>query len=70
MHLLVEMHTKKSGTKIVKEAKEKGVRVYDLKEYMILEAGCRIKTPTLLLGYGALSEDEMKQGILCLREIV
>lgn len=71
MHLLVELNTKKSGAKIVTEAKEKGVRVYDLEEYMVPGTSRgKEAAPTLLLGYGALSEDEMKKGILCLRKIV
>lgn len=71
MHLLAELNVKKSASWAVNLAKKKGVRAYDLKEYMILGAkpkeGMR---ETLLLGYGALSEEEMKEGIACIREIL
>lgn len=71
MHLLVEVDTAKSGTEIVNAAKEKGVRVYDLEEYMVPGTSRGAGAfPTLLLGYGALSENEMKEGILCLRGII
>ena len=71
MHLLVELKTEKSGTQVVREAEAKGIRVYDLEEYRILDSGKQEnRFPTLLLGYGALSEEEMREGISCLREIV
>lgn len=70
MHLLVEVRTQKSLSAMVEEAKAKGVRVYDLEEYMVSGAKQRTsENPTLLLGYGALNEDEMRKGIDCIREI-
>lgn len=71
MHLLAEVDTDKSGAWIVEQAKQKGIRIYALEEYMI--AGTKPSEdgyPTLLLGYGALSEEEMLEGIACIREIV
>lgn len=71
MHLLVEVNTNKTGLWIVEEAKKKGIRIYALEEYMI--PGTKTSEnayPTLLLGYGALSEEEMREGIACIREII
>lgn len=71
MHLLVEMDASVSAKKIVEKAKENGIRIFALEEYMIPGS-----TPsqevysTLLLGYGALSEGEMEKGIACIRSIV
>ena len=74
MHLLVEVKSDKSAGEIVKEAKKRGVRVYALEEYFIFEYRDEGFLPelknTLLLGYGSLTEAEMKEGIACLREII
>lgn len=74
MHLLVEVKSDKNAGEIVKEAKKGGVRVYALEEYFIFEYRDEGFLPelknTLLLGYGSLTEAEMKEGIACLREII
>lgn len=70
MHLLVELNTEKSASWVVEKAKEKGVRIYDLEEYMVPGTkAAEGSHATLLLGYGALTEGEMKEGIACIREI-
>lgn len=71
MHLLVELDTKVPAEDIVGQAAEKGIRIYTLEEYRIpgTEA-VRRAYPTILLGYGALSEEEMREGIAHIREIV
>lgn len=69
MHLLVELE-EKSASLIAREAKEKGVRAYALEEYMI--GGARLtdqEERTLLFGYGALKEEEMKEGVACIRKV-
>ncbi len=70
MHLLAELKTSESAAFIVEAAKAKGVRVYDLKEYAIPGGDREMGIPTLLLGYGALDEQEMKTGLACIREIL
>lgn len=71
MHLLVKLHTGQTTDVIIEEAKKKGVRVYGLAEYMIPGLPHTKETKqTLLLGYGGLSEAEMKMGIACIRNIV
>lgn len=71
MHLLVELNTKKSASSIVKEARENGVRVYSLEEFTVPGAKrAEAFHPTLLLGYGALQEEELREGISCLRNIL
>lgn len=71
MHLLVELNTEKSALWVVEQAKEKGMRIYALEEYMIPGTQpAEGAYATLLLGYGALTEDEMKEGIACIRGIL
>lgn len=71
MHLLAELNTEKSALWTVERAKKKGVRVYALEEYMIPGTKPAKGTPaTLLLGYGALAEQEMREGNACIRDIL
>lgn len=71
MHLLVEVESSLPQEDIVKKAKERGVLVYTLEEYQIPGSVLKIKEyPTLLLGYGALSEKQMQYGVEVLGEIV
>ncbi len=71
MLLLVELNTKKSTSSIVKEARGNGVRVYSLEEFTVPGAKrAEAFHPTLLLGYGALQEEELREGISCLRNIL
>ncbi|MCI8489810.1 MAG: PLP-dependent aminotransferase family protein [Lachnospiraceae bacterium] len=71
MHLLAELNTQMRAEWIVKEAGKRGVRVYALEEYMVPGARDFLEgKPTLLLGYGALCEKDMKEGIAVLREIL
>ncbi len=70
-HLLAELNTKQAVWQLVKKVKAQGVRVFDLEEYRILGAGSpklQKGRPALLLGYGALTEEEMKEGIACIRK--
>ncbi len=71
MHLLVELNTGMTAKQVVEKAKERGIRVYALEEYMIPEKNSSAEEyPTLLLGYGALTEQEMSEGIACIRKIL
>ncbi len=71
MHLLVEVDSLLSQEDIVNRAKENGVVVYTLEEYQIPGSVLKEKEyPTLLLGYGALTEKEMQYGVEVLGEIV
>lgn len=71
MHLLVELNEGQNAASVVKAAKEKGVRAYALEEYMIPGRSLTTREEkTLLFGYGALKEDEMKEGIACIRGII
>ncbi len=71
MHVLVEVNTQMSAKDIVENAKKKEIRIYALEEFMIpgVEKPM-VKYPTLVLGYGALDEDEMRDGIGRIRNIV
>ena len=71
MHLLVELNGNMTAQEVVAAAKEKGLRIYDLEEYMIPGQKKQIGGyPTLLLGYGALNEAEMEKGIEIIRSIL
>lgn len=71
MHLLVELNTEIAAQIIVEKAKQKRIRIYALEEYMIPgTATDETGYHTLLFGYGALNEQEMQEGIQCIREIL
>lgn len=74
VHLLVELKARANAKEVVQKAKERGVRVYALEEYFVFGDQNEGVAPwlyrTLLLGYGALTEAEMKEGLDCLREII
>lgn len=72
LHVLVEVKTKLSEQEICALAAERGVRVYGISEYYISgkkvaedrEKGLdRRQSPVLLLGYGKLTEAEIKDGL-------
>lgn len=70
MHLLVEAHGETDALRIAEDAKKEGVRVYALEEYMVFGTAKKGGAgPTLLLGYGGLSESEMREGLSRLRRV-
>lgn len=74
IHLLVEVNAKQSAAWIVDEAKHRGVRAYALTEYLMQkeprQAYANGFDKTLLLGYGARTVEELKEGIACIRGIL
>lgn len=71
MHLLVEVNSVLSSEAIRLKASDMGVRIYTLEEYQIPKTVLlETENPTILLGYGGLSEDEMNQGVSVLRGIL
>lgn len=71
MHLLVELNTDMKAEMVVEKAKERGIRIYALEEYMIPGRKILIgEYPTILLGYGALKEEEMLEGLEGIRQIL
>ena len=71
MHVLVEVNSKMSAEEIVEEAKKQGVRIYALEEFMISDKKKPVmKYPTLVLGYGALSEAKMREGIAVIENVL
>ena len=71
LHVLVEVETDKTEEMIMEEAMERGVRVYGLGEYLIHQESERgSKSPVLLLGYGGLTEEQIKRGVHILGEVV
>jgi len=54
---------------VVEQAREQHIEIHGLGEYVIQKPKEK-KVPTLVLGYGNLTEDEMEQGLAVLREIL
>lgn len=78
LHVLVEVRTERTEQEICAMAWKRGVRVYGISEYVISgeegkgeekgkngAGGCRGETgcPVLVLGYGKLTEAEMRDGL-------
>ncbi len=62
LHFLLEANNEISENELVSLAKKKGVRVRGLKEYYL--SPVTNARATIVLGYSALSKDEMKEAIL------
>ncbi|WP_025849820.1 PLP-dependent aminotransferase family protein [Paenibacillus ehimensis] len=65
LHALLTVKTTKSESELLASALEKGVKVYGTSRYWLRPAS---EYPTILLGYGALSRDEIRAGIRRLTE--
>ena len=61
-HLLIKLLTKSSEKEMCKAATQNGVKVYPISDYFI---GARLEkyNNTFLLGYGALSKEEISEGV-------
>lgn len=68
MHVLVEVDTSLSEEELLKRVRAHSVRIYGLREYLIDPAQYG-NHPTILLGYGNLSEEEMREGLQVIREV-
>lgn len=69
LHVLVEVETSYSEKELLERAKRAGIGVHGLSEYQINQSA-ETKYPTLLLGYGNLTEDEIIRGLAALRTIL
>lgn len=69
MHVLVEVDSRFTDTELAALAASVGIKIYPLSKYDITENKKRA-FPTLLLGYGGLSEIQMRQGLQALDKIV
>ena len=69
LHVLVELEVKWKEEEVVEQAREQHIEIHGLGEYVIQRPKEK-KVPTLVLGYGNLTEDEMEQGLAVLREIL
>lgn len=69
LHVLVELEVKWKEEEVVEQAREQHIEIHGLGEYVIQKPKEK-KVPTLVLGYGNLTEDEMEQGLAVLREIL
>lgn len=69
LHLLAEVDTPLAEEELIRRCKEAGVRVYGLSEYF-LSSPSGFQRPVLLFGYGGLTEDEMRDGIECIRSVL
>lgn len=62
LHFLVKVNSSRSEQEIIKACREKGIRIYGISEYYIGPHREHTK-PMLILGYGGLTEAQMRQGI-------
>lgn len=73
LHLLLTSKKKLSETELVRLAEEKGVRVYGLTDSMKGTEGYKGsedgKAGTILLGFGALSREQIEEGVRRLQEV-
>lgn len=69
LHILVELNTRYCEEELMERAKAAKVEIHALSEYQIHKTE-PLKYPTILLGYGNLNEQQMKEGIRKLREEV
>lgn len=65
LHILLQVRNGMSETKLVETAMQAGVKVYPTSKYA-LEAGFK-EEATVLLGFGGLSEMEIREGIVRLK---
>ena len=82
VHLLLTFHTDVSERQLIDAAKEAGVKVYGLSEYILMEDDCSDgleegmvhsvagwrELPTILLGFAILSEEEILEAVKILKE--
>lgn len=69
LHMNVEIHTQLTEKELIASAEERGVKLFGLTAYRLQETE-REEVPTILLGYGNLSENQMEEGIRILRDIL
>ena len=62
LHLLVEVDSALSEEEIIARCKAEKIRVYGLSEYFISRKSS-FEHPVLLLGYGSLTEEQMRDGL-------
>lgn len=67
LHLLVEVDSPLTEEQIIDRCKKNKIRVYGLSEYYI-ERKTAFWRPVLLLGYGDLTEEQMREGVRCIGE--
>ena len=62
LHFLVKVNSAKSEKEIIESCKAAGIRVYGISEYYIGKKSGFAK-PMLVLGYGGLTEEQMRSGL-------
>lgn len=62
LHFLVKINSAKSEKELIEGCKKQGIRVYGISEYYIDQKPISSK-PVLILGYGGLTEEQMREGI-------
>lgn len=66
-HLLLEAKDKITEKELLQRAEREGVKVYGLSEAFV-DGGDNMDGKIVILGYGGLSQEEIKQGINCLKK--
>ncbi|KKO52406.1 MocR-like pyridoxine biosynthesis transcription factor PdxR [Paenibacillus sp. DMB20] len=65
LHAFLTLRTEKTESELIELGLQRGVKVYGTDRYWVNRNG---KHPTVLLGYGALTIDQIRQGIIMLAE--
>ncbi|KZE50521.1 GntR family transcriptional regulator [Brevibacillus parabrevis] len=61
LHMLLRLHTEQKEEKLIEKALRQGVKVYPTSAYSLLFAPS--VPPTILFGFGGLSEEEIREGV-------
>ena len=64
LHILVQVNSDKSEDELIQTALKKGVKVYPTSIYH----SKKVNDPIILMGYGGLSETDIKKGIRLLKK--
>jgi len=68
LHFLISIKNSMTESELIKSAETKGIEIKGLSEYYIKNPK-KQKTPTLVMGYSGLNENELKEAILLLKEV-
>lgn len=67
VHVLMTFEDGRTEDELIRLAEEKDIRVYGMSEYYIEKR--ESKTPTILLGYGNLTETQIKEALTILKDV-
>lgn len=69
LHVLVEVNTSLTEQELCEQSREAGIKINGISEYYIHKQE-NTKNPIVLLGYGKLTDNEIKEGLKLLNEVI